>query len=147
MSSGQSPASVANRFAAGASGNPSGRPAGSRNKFSSQFVSDIALDWAEHGPDVIARVRMQSPERYFEVCSRLVPKEVAVAIEQRAVGNLTTDDMAVLGEVLEALRESIPDLAHREPGDVFKHVQRALKLAAAPEIDSTASFQSVGNTQ
>jgi hypothetical protein len=144
MASGQSPASVANRFAAGQSGNPAGRTPGARNKFSSQFVADVAADWSEHGAATIAKVREQSPERYFEVCSRLVPKEVAVAIEQRSLGSLSPDDMALVGEVLEAVREAIPDASSRQPGEVLAHVLAALRMASAPQIDGSASFQSVG---
>ena len=33
----------------GESGNPAGRPKGSRNKLSEEFVAEIYADWCEHG--------------------------------------------------------------------------------------------------
>ena len=41
----------------GHSGNPAGRPKGSRDKLSERFYAQVAEDWAEHSAEVIAEVR------------------------------------------------------------------------------------------
>ena len=44
---------------------PSGRPVGSRSKFSEAMVADFAADWNEHGAGVLERVRMPDPATYL----------------------------------------------------------------------------------
>ena len=65
----------------GESGNPLGRPKGSRDKLSEKFYREIAEDWVEHGADVIRAVREQQPATYLQVVSRLMPSshELSVA--------------------------------------------------------------------
>jgi len=55
--------------------NPAGRPAGSRNKISSEFIEAMASDFAKHGPAVIADVRENSPRDYLKLVADLVPRE------------------------------------------------------------------------
>jgi hypothetical protein len=56
-------------------GNP-GRPKGSRNKLGEDFISALYVDFNEHGPAVIARVRDEKPEAYIKVIASILPKEV-----------------------------------------------------------------------
>jgi hypothetical protein len=65
-------------FEPGCSGNPAGRPKGSRNKFGEEFVAAIAQDWAEHGSEVLARVRQASPATYLRTVASLVPQHLAI---------------------------------------------------------------------
>ncbi|MGA2055635.1 MAG: hypothetical protein ABSG88_10015, partial [Bradyrhizobium sp.] len=83
---------AATRFGAG----NSGRPKGSRNKLSSQFVENLSADFDEHGAGVIQRVRIEDPTAYFTTIARLLPKELSVAIEQRLPGNLDPESWATL---------------------------------------------------
>ena len=41
----------------GESGNPAGRPKGSRNELSEEFVAEVYADWCEHGAVAIQTVR------------------------------------------------------------------------------------------
>ena len=52
-------------FEAGASGNPTGRPKGSRNKLSESFLKALADDFDANGPGVIERVRKERPHDYL----------------------------------------------------------------------------------
>ena len=45
----------------GESGNPAGRPKGSRNKLSEEFVAEVYADWCEHGAAAIETVRERDP--------------------------------------------------------------------------------------
>src|SRR3974390_3145174 len=87
---------IASRWKPGQSGNPAGRPAGSRSKFSEAFVTDFMADWQEHGQAVLAQVRMNDPSTYIRVAAVLVPKEMRLEVEQKAPGGLDPDAYAAV---------------------------------------------------
>ena len=61
-----------------AAGNP-GRPVGSRNRLSEQFLSALAADWEEHGVKVLQKVREERPQDYLRVVASILPRELQVA--------------------------------------------------------------------
>jgi len=60
----------------GESGNPRGRPLGSRNRLSEKFILALHDDFEEHGSTVIQQVRQERPEIYLKVIASLVPREL-----------------------------------------------------------------------
>ena len=58
------------------SGNPAGRPKGSRNKLSEEFINQLYADWCEHGAEVLKEVRETRPEVYVKVVASLLPRKV-----------------------------------------------------------------------
>lgn len=62
------------KFKPGQSGNPSGRPKGSHNKFSESLVQLLSADYDEHGRDVIEQVRQKHPLQYLRLIASLLPK-------------------------------------------------------------------------
>src|SRR5580704_7335709 len=60
----------------GQSGNPAGRPLGSRHKLSDKFILALHDDFAEHGHAVIKKVREEHPAVYLQVIGKLVPREL-----------------------------------------------------------------------
>jgi hypothetical protein len=63
------------RFCKGHSGNPAGRPKGSRNKLTEKFLIDIEKDWKKHGKDVLESVRVSNPSIYLKIVSDLIIKD------------------------------------------------------------------------
>ena len=62
------------QFKPGQSGNPAGRPKGSRSKLSEAFLKALADDFDEHGLETVAKVRDDKPDAYLNVIGKLMPK-------------------------------------------------------------------------
>ena len=115
----------------GESGNPNGRPVGSRNAFSNAFMADLAAVWAEHGRAAMELTAKTMPSVFFATAARVLPKDVAITLEQTYPGGLTPDDIAVL----RAIKESIPDADARSPTEVLEFVAEAVRAHAAKTIE------------
>ena len=70
------------QFEKGKSGNPAGRPPGSKNKISEKFITALTADFEQHGETVIERVRAEKPEAYLKIVSDLVPKDFNIGQDQ-----------------------------------------------------------------
>ena len=77
----------------GVSGNPNGRPLGSRTVFSQGFLKDLAGVWASHGKETIIKTAQDNPGVFFATCARLIGPEVKLTIEQTLPGNLSREDL------------------------------------------------------
>jgi hypothetical protein len=97
----------------GVSGNPNGRPAGSRSAFSAGFTRDLAEVWAVKGKASMLYAAEKQPAVFFATCARLLPNDVKLTIEHSLPGNLSPADWADLRELLSAIREALPDAANR----------------------------------
>ena len=62
----------------GQSGNPAGRPLGSRHRITEDLFSKLAEDFERHGVAVIQRVRDEDPSTYLRLIAGLVPRNVEV---------------------------------------------------------------------
>lgn len=79
-------------WAPGQSGNPAGRPKGSRNALGEEFLSALQADFKEHGVTAIRTVRAERPHEYLKVVASILPKEINV--KTTAVEEMSDDDLA-----------------------------------------------------
>jgi Family of unknown function (DUF5681) len=112
----------------GESGNPAGRPLGSRNKLSESVIQDIAADWAIGGAETIARVRMTDPATYFRVVASILPKDVLVNVQQQAPAGLDADDWSRMVALARTMRDIAPDAS-------LEQIEHALRSAFAKTIE------------
>lgn len=98
----------------GQSGNPAGRPKGSRNKLGEAFLSDIYADWQVNGVETIKRVREEKPDAYLKVVASMLPQSLNINVNQT---DSMTDDQLI--ERIRALDATIrPFLALEGAGRI-----------------------------
>jgi hypothetical protein len=114
----------------GQSGNPNGRPVGTRQAFSNGFLKDLAEVWQAHGKDTMLHTAKTQPTTFFAVCARLIPNDVKLTVEQ-TYGGLDQADYAIL----RAIKESLPAANSESPQAVLEFVRDAVQAAAATTIE------------
>jgi hypothetical protein len=65
------------RFLAGNSGN-GGRPKGSRNRLTTEFLDDVYRKWQECGSDVLDRVIRDRPDQFLKIVAALMPSKIDI---------------------------------------------------------------------
>jgi hypothetical protein len=95
-------------FKPGQSGNPAGRPKGSRNKLTSEFFDDFFAAWQTYGAKALKDVAENNPRDFVRAAAMLMPKEFQLS---SPLDDLTDADLADLIAALRSLIAAGPALA------------------------------------
>ena len=121
------------RWLPGQSANPSGRPLGARQKIEESFLDSLRRKWAADGDGIVDKAALQDPVAFLNVMAKVLPKELAISVEQRTPGNLDANAYAALRSLLNVIEAS---KIEGEPGEVFERIEQFLRSENAKQIDS-----------
>jgi hypothetical protein len=102
--------SKATQWKPGQSGNPNGRPIGTRQSFSAGFFRDLAEVWAAEGRGAMLHTAKTQPATFLGIASRLIPQQVQMDLHGILPGNLSPTDWADLRELLSAIQSALRGL-------------------------------------
>ena len=83
--------------------NGGGRPKGSRNKLTTEFIDDLYAKWQEHGPEMLERVIRDDPAAFMRTVAQILPKEIDANVN---AGRILTASIPLLRSCRKWLMKS-----------------------------------------
>src|SRR4030081_168461 len=93
-------------FKPGTSGNPRGRPKGSRHRISEAFLAELSADFDQHGAAALRMAREAHPAAYIRVIASLLPKQSEKW--PNPLQDLTDEELSKLDAWLDAFQAEQP---------------------------------------
>jgi hypothetical protein len=106
------------RYLKGIPGGP-GRPLGSRNKLSEDFLCDLQEDWEQHGREILQIMREKFPEIYFQSMVKLALVHRVEVGEPKAF-----DKPRTVEEALDQLEQKVGPRGRREFEKFLRKMER-----------------------
>ena len=101
------------------SGNPRGRPLGSKNKLAEDFFRDLHKAWGIMGQAALTATAWTQPADFVRVVAGLMPKVVDITVTNVHMERLTTRELEAL-VVREDRDPQDPVEAKEDPEGVFR---------------------------
>lgn len=123
------PALAAYQFKKGQSGNPGGKPAGTRNKIQVDFLRELSRDFNIHGRSAIEAMRKVDPSGYVRTVAALLPKVIEV--------NSSMDELSddLIDDCILAVRSLVAAQHFGEGTGLTALPEQAEGLLALPQAD------------
>jgi len=102
----------------GQSGNPKGRPKGSRNKLSEEFFRDLCDVWEAFGKPALMTAAWTHPLEFVRVVAQLMPKDVDVTVTNIRAERMKSSELEALIEQYGGMAQD-PLEAEKDSEEVF----------------------------
>lgn len=96
------------RFKKGQSGNPGGKPRGTRNTLTAEFLKALSKEFHINGRKAIYQCRRKDPVAFVKVLAALLPKELEI---KRPLDEMTDEQLANAIATLQAIVAAQGDAA------------------------------------
>ena len=102
----------------GQSGNPKGRPQGSRNKLSEEFLADVHASWQVWGQSALMTAAITDPVSYVRMVASLMPRELEATATVVHAERMSDNELAAI-----ACHGGEDPLATEEDEETFQPVE------------------------